>query len=74
MNVKSSLTDHYAICHLYAMAFYSFIYCHIVKGLFLTDDVDFNNVSVLALTFTRVVSLLMPFKQLVLLLENSLTY
>lgn len=55
MNVESSLTDHYAICHLYAMAFYSFIYCHLLKGLFYIDDVEFNNVSVLALTFTRVV-------------------
>lgn len=37
------------------MAFYSFIYCHLLKGLFHIDDVDFNNVYVLALTFTRVV-------------------
>lgn len=52
MDVESSLTDHYAICDFYAVTFYSFIYCHVLKGLFRTDDVDFENESVLALTFT----------------------
>lgn len=42
-------------CHLYVVAFYSFIYYHLLKGVFHTDDVDFNNLSVLALTFTGVV-------------------
>lgn len=52
MNVESSLTD--ATCHLYAVVFYSLIYFHLLKGLFHTDG-DFNHLSVLTLTFTRVV-------------------
>ncbi len=54
MNFESSLTD--AICDFYAVTFYSFIYCHVLKELFHTDDMDFDYVFVLALTFTGLLS------------------